>query len=103
MLFATFHDAAGKGTRQVSSLLMVASRASQDDVLKAGIGNESADTSIFANELVRLVNWRTQETVEDERVAEGPAVAEKRRNGRGAKGPCCFVIPLAMTGGRGVL
>jgi hypothetical protein len=24
-----------------------------------------------------------------ERVAEGPVVAEKRRNGRGAKRPCC--------------
>jgi hypothetical protein len=28
--------------------------------------------------------------VEGERVAEGSAVAVKRRNGRGAKGPCCW-------------
>jgi hypothetical protein len=60
-----------------------------------------------------LSNWRSptrpgreidgsKETVElaepgsrwkGERVAEGPVVARKRRNGRGAKRPCC----LAMT------
>jgi hypothetical protein len=31
----------------------------------------------------------TGKTVDDERVAEGPAVAVKRGNARGAKRPCC--------------
>src|SRR5262245_47735512 len=29
----------------------------------------------------------------DERVTEGPAVAMKRGNARGAKGPCCSATP----------
>jgi hypothetical protein len=33
--------------------------------------------------------------VDDERVAEGPAVAMRRGNARGAKGPCCSVTPPA--------
>jgi hypothetical protein len=32
----------------------------------------------------------TRKSVEDERVAEGPAVAKKRSNFRGAKRPCCL-------------
>ncbi len=31
--------------------------------------------------------------VADERVAEGPGVARKRGNARGAKGPCCSAMP----------
>jgi len=37
-----------------------------------------------------------------EKVAEGFAVAKNWGNSQGAKGPSCFVIPLAMMGGRGV-
>jgi len=36
------------------------------------------------------ITGEPRKTVEDERVAEGLAVAAKRRNGRGAKGPCCL-------------
>jgi hypothetical protein len=32
----------------------------------------------------------TRKAVEDERVAEGPVVAGKRSNVRGAKRPCCL-------------
>ena len=32
----------------------------------------------------------TRKAVEDERVAEGPVVARKRSNVRGAKRPCCL-------------
>jgi hypothetical protein len=32
----------------------------------------------------------TRKSVEGERVAEGPAVARKRSNVRGAKRPCCL-------------
>jgi hypothetical protein len=32
-------------------------------------------------------------SADDERVAEGPAVATKRGNARGAKGPCCSAQP----------
>ena len=32
-------------------------------------------------------------SAEGERVAEGPAVASRRGNARGAKGPCCSAIP----------
>jgi len=35
-------------------------------------------------------------SVEGERVAEGLAVAMRRGNARGAKEPCCFVIPLSI-------
>jgi putative transposase len=39
---------------------------------------------------------------EGEQVAEGSAVAMNRSNSQGAKGPSCFVVSLAMMGGRGV-
>ena len=39
---------------------------------------------------------------EGEKVAEGFAVAMNWDNSQGAKEPSCFVIPLAMMGGRGV-
>jgi hypothetical protein len=39
---------------------------------------------------------------EGEKVSEGFKVAMNWGNSRGAKGPSCCVIPLAMMGGRGV-
>ena len=38
--------------------------------------------------------------MEDERVADGPIVAEKRSNVRGAKGPCCLLFSETQ-GGKG--
>jgi hypothetical protein len=38
--------------------------------------------------------------VEDERVADGPIVARKRSNVRGAKGPCCLQFSETQ-GGKG--
>ena len=35
-------------------------------------------------------------------MSEGFKVAMNWGNSQGAKGPSCFVIPLAMMGGRGV-
>src|SRR5262245_21798628 len=35
------------------------------------------------------ITGSTGKSADDERVAEGLVVAGKRRNGRGAKGPCC--------------
>ena len=48
------------------------------------------------------ITGQTRKAAEDERVAEGFKVAMNWGNSRGAKGPNCFVIPLAMMGGRGV-
>jgi hypothetical protein len=39
---------------------------------------------------------------EGEKVAEGFGVAMNWGNSQGAKEPSCFVVPLAMTRGRGV-
>jgi hypothetical protein len=36
------------------------------------------------------ITGNTRKAVEDERVAEGPVVAVKRSNVRGAKWPCCL-------------
>jgi len=36
--------------------------------------------------------------MEDERVTEGPVVAVKRSNVRGAKGPCCFQFSKTQEG-----
>jgi len=38
---------------------------------------------------VSRITGITGKSADDERVAEGPAVASKRGNARGAKGPCC--------------
>jgi hypothetical protein len=38
--------------------------------------------------------------MEDERVADGPVVARKRSNVRGAKGPCCLRFSETQ-GGKG--
>ena len=38
----------------------------------------------------KLHNRQTGKAVDGERVAEGPAVAVKRGNARGAKRPCCL-------------
>ena len=38
---------------------------------------------------VGRITGNTGKSADDERVAEGPAVAAKRGNARGAKGPCC--------------
>ncbi len=47
-------------------------------------------------------NRMNREKEGGEKVAEGFAVAMNWGNSQGAKGPNCFVIPLAMMGGRGV-
>ena len=38
---------------------------------------------------VGRITGTTGKSADDERVAEGPVVASKRGNARGAKGPCC--------------
>src|SRR5215475_490596 len=38
---------------------------------------------------VRRITGNTGKSIDDERVTDGPVVAWKRRNGRGAKEPCC--------------
>ena len=48
------------------------------------------------------ITGQTRKAAEDEREAEGFKVAMNWGNSQGAKGPNCFVIPLAMMGGRGV-
>ena len=53
-------------------------------------------------EQVRPNNRLNRERKEGEKVAEGFAVAMNWGNSQGAKEPSCFVIPLAMMGGRGV-
>jgi hypothetical protein len=53
-------------------------------------------------EQVRPITGGTGKRKEGERVAEGFGVAMNWANSQGAKGPSCFVISLAMMGGRGV-
>src|SRR5262249_51754980 len=42
---------------------------------------------------VGRITGTTGKSAEGERVAEGPAVASRRGNARGAKGPCCPATP----------
>jgi hypothetical protein len=53
-------------------------------------------------EQVRPITGRTGKWKEGEKVAEGFKVAMNWGNSQGAKGPSCFVISLAMMGGRSV-
>ena len=39
------------------------------------------------------ITGSTGKWADDERVAEGPGVAMRRGNARGAKGPCCSAMP----------
>jgi hypothetical protein len=39
---------------------------------------------------INRITGAPRKSVEDERVWEGPIVARKRGNARGAKGPCCL-------------
>lgn len=41
----------------------------------------------------RITGKKNGKSVEGERVADGSGVAMKRGKARGAKGPCCSVIP----------
>ena len=42
---------------------------------------------------VGRITGSTGKSADDERVADGPVVAAKRGNARGAKEPCCSAIP----------